>query len=255
MVSEYDAPAVVAMKHMNPCGVGLGDTIEAAWDKAYAADSISIFGGIIALNRPVDLATAEKMHKIFLEIIIAPSFDQDAFEVLAKKKNVRLLTVNFDQAHTADKFETISVGGGLLRQEVDQAFETPADFTVVTETQPTDAQLKALAFGQQVVKHVKSNAIVVTTADRTLGVGSGQMNRIDSTKIAIEKAMSKPGYEDAILASDAFFPMDDCVEFAAQHGIRAIVQPGGSIKDQDSIDMANRYGIAMVTTGVRHFRH
>lgn len=255
MVSEYDQPAVVAMKHMNPCGVGLADTLEAAWDKAYAADSISIFGGIIAINRPVDLATAEKMHELFLEIIIAPSFDADAYDVLAKKKNLRLMTVDFDQAHTADKFETISVGGGMLRQEVDAAFETPADFTVVTKTQPTETQLRALAFGQQVVKHVKSNAIVVTTADRTLGVGSGQMNRIDSTKIAIGKAMSKPGYENAILASDAFFPMDDCVEYAAQHGIRAIVQPGGSIRDKDSIAMADRYGIAMVTTGVRHFRH
>ncbi|AVK63578.1 bifunctional phosphoribosylaminoimidazolecarboxamide formyltransferase/inosine monophosphate cyclohydrolase [Lactobacillus sp. CBA3606] len=255
MVSEYQRPAVVAMKHMNPCGVGLGDTLESAWDKAYAADNISIFGGIIALNRPVDLATAEKMHQLFLEIIIAPSFADDAYAVLAKKKNLRLLTVDFDQAHTADQFETISVGGGLLRQEVDQAFEQPADFTVVTKQQPTPAQLAALAFGQQVVKHIKSNAMVVTTADRTLGVGSGQMNRIDSTKIAIEKAMSKPGYENAILASDAFFPMDDCVAFAAQHGIRAIIQPGGSIKDQASIAMADRYGIAMVTTGVRHFRH
>ena len=255
MVSEYQQPAVVAMKHMNPCGVGLGTTIEAAWDKAYEADSISIFGGIIALNRPVDLATAEKMHALFLEIIIAPSFDDDAFAILAKKKNLRLMTVDFEQTHTADKFETISVGGGLLRQEVDAAFETPADFTVVTVTQPTPAQLKTLAFGQQVVKHVKSNAVVVTTADRTLGIGSGQMNRIDSTKIAIGKAMKQAGYENAILASDAFFPMDDCVEYAAQHGIRAIVQPGGSIRDKDSIAMADRYGIAMVTTGVRHFRH
>lgn len=255
MVSEYQQPAVVAMKHMNPCGVGLGTTIEAAWDKAYEADSISIFGGIIALNRPVDLATAEKMHALFLEIIIAPSFDDDAFAILAKKKNLRLMTVDFEQTHTADKFETISVGGGLLRQEVDAAFETPADFTVVTVTQPTPAQLKALAFGQQVVKHVKSNAVVVTTADRTLGIGSGQMNRIDSTKIAIGKAMQQAGYENAILASDAFFPMDDCVEYAAQHGIRAIVQPGGSIRDKDSTAMADRYGIAMVTTGVRHFRH
>ncbi|KRL47222.1 bifunctional purine biosynthesis protein PurH [Lactiplantibacillus paraplantarum DSM 10667] len=255
MVSEYQQPAVVAMKHMNPCGVGLGTTIEDAWDKAYEADSISIFGGIIALNRPVDLATAEKMHALFLEIIIAPSFDDEALTVLSKKKNLRLMTVNFDQAHTADKFETISVGGGLLRQEVDTTFETPADFTVVTQTQPTPEQLKALAFGQQVVKHVKSNAVVVTTADRTLGIGSGQMNRIDSTKIAIGKAMQQAGYEQAILASDAFFPMDDCVEYAAQHGIRAIVQPGGSIRDKDSIAMADRYGITMVTTGVRHFRH
>lgn len=255
MVSEYAQPAVVAMKHMNPCGVGLGETLESAWDKAYAADSISIFGGIIAVNRPVDVATAQKMHELFLEIIIAPSFDDEAYAVLAKKKNLRLMTVDFDQAHTADGFETISVGGGLLRQAVDQKIETPADFTVVTKQQPTTEQLKALAFGQQVVKHVKSNAIVVTTTDRTLGVGSGQMNRIDSTKIAIDKAMQQPGYEQAILASDAFFPMDDCVEYAAQHGIRAIVQPGGSIRDQDSIAMADKYGIAMVTTGVRHFRH
>ncbi|WP_283679633.1 bifunctional phosphoribosylaminoimidazolecarboxamide formyltransferase/IMP cyclohydrolase [Lentilactobacillus sp. Marseille-Q4993] len=255
MVAEYDEPTVIAMKHMNPCGVGVAPTLSEAWDEAYASDPISIFGGIIALNREVDLETAEKMHKLFLEIILAPSFTDEAYDVLAKKKNLRLIQVDLSNKDKADRFELITVSGGMLIQETDNVVDQIDEFKVVTKTQPTEKQLKALQFGQHVVKHVKSNAVVVTTDTKTLGIGSGQQNRIDSTKIAIDKAMPKDGYEDAILASDAFFPMDDCVEFAAKHGIKAIVQPGGSIKDQDSIDMANKFGIAMVMTGRRHFRH
>lgn len=255
MVNEYKRPTVVAVKHMNPCGIGQGATIEEAWDKAYAADPMSIFGGIIALNRPVDLATAEKMHKLFLEIIMAPSFDDDAYAVLAKKKNLRLLTVTLAPAQTKPCVETVAVLGGVLRQTTDTAIETAADLTVVTQTQPTTEQIDAMLFAQQVVKHVKSNAIVIAKQGQTLGIGAGQMNRIGSVEIALKQAQQNANFAGAVMASDAFFPMDDCVEYAAQHDIKAIIQPGGSIRDQDSIAMADKYGIAMVTTGVRHFRH
>lgn len=255
MVSEFDDPCVVAMKHMNPCGVGTANTISQAWDEAYESDPMSIFGGIVAVNREVDAETAEKMHKIFLEIVIAPSFSDEAFKILAKKKNIRLLQADLSHRDQPDRFETISVSGGMLIQESDHQIDQIPDFKVVTKTQPTAQQLKALQFGQHVVKFVKSNAVVVTTDTKTLGVGMGQPNRIDSAKIAIQKAMPKDGYENAIMASDAFFPMDDCVKYAAQHDIKAIIQPGGSIRDKDSIAMADKYGIAMVTTGVRHFRH
>lgn len=254
MVRDFNGPTVVAVKHMNPCGIGQGATIEEAWDKAYAADSTSIFGGIIALNRPVDLATAEKMHALFLEIIMAPSFDDDALAVLSKKKNLRLLSLPIETAN-GHHLESVSVLGGLLRQDNDDQVEEVADLTVVTATKPTQAQLDALVFAQKVVKHVKSNAIVVAQAGQTLGIGAGQMNRIGSVEIALKQAQANVNFAGAVLASDAFFPMDDCVDYAAKHGITAIIQPGGSIRDQDSIDMANKYGIAMVTTGVRHFRH
>lgn len=251
-----DAPTVVAMKHMNPCGIGQADNIEAAWDKAYAADPVSIFGGIIALNREVDAATATKMHALFLEIIIAPSFSDEALEILTtKKKNLRLMTVAMPAEDDQKEYETISVHGGLLVQERDKTVEEAADMTVVTDVQPTADQMKALVFAQKVVKHVKSNAIVVANVGQTLGIGAGQMNRVGSVEIAIDQAQQNENFAGAVLASDAFFPMGDSVEYAAKHGIRAIVQPGGSIRDQDSIDMANKYGITMVTTGVRHFRH
>lgn len=254
MIADFKQPAVVALKHMNPCGIGVSDSLLNAWNLAYESDPISIFGGIIALNRKVDLATAEKMHALFLEIIIAPAFDDDAYAILAKKKNLRLLTVDFGDVNPSHH-DSVTVLGGALMQEADTAHEAASDFKVVSKVQPTPAQLAALEFGQTVVKHVKSNAIVVTTANQTLGVGAGQMNRIDSVKIAIDKAKDKPNYADAIVASDAFFPMDDCVEFAAQNGIKAVVEPGGSIKDQASIDKADEYGIALVFTGVRHFKH
>lgn len=255
IIREFDQPTVVAVKHMNPCGIGQATTIEKAWDYAYEADPISIFGGVIVLNRPVDLATAEKMHQLFLEIIIAPGFEAEAFEVLAKKKNLRLLELDFSQKdQSMSQKEVVSVLGGLLVQEQDIIVEDSADWQVVTKVQPTAAQLATLAFAWKAVKHTKSNAIVVANDQRTLGIGAGQPNRIDSTKIAIQHAGDAID-ETAVLASDAFFPMDDCVEYAAQHGIKAIVQPGGSIRDQDSIDMADKYGITMVTTGIRHFRH
>lgn len=252
IVKEFDIPAAVAVKHMNPCGVGTGETIEEAFDKAYEADSVSIFGGIIALNREVDKATAEKLSEIFLEIIIAPSFTEEALEILTKKKNIRLLTINFAQEQQ-DQFKVVSVEGGLLVQEDDTYGFNEADIKVVTDREPSEEEWAALKLGWAVVKHVKSNAIVVNDSQMTLGIGAGQMNRVGAAKIALEQAGEKS--KGAVLASDAFFPMPDTVETAIAAGITAIIHPGGSIRDQDSIDVANKAGITMVTTGVRHFKH
>ncbi|USS91451.1 bifunctional phosphoribosylaminoimidazolecarboxamide formyltransferase/IMP cyclohydrolase [Fructobacillus americanaquae] len=254
IIAEYEETTVVTVKHMNPAGIGQGQTVEAAWDQAFAADDISIFGGIVALNREVDLATAEKMHAIFLEIIIAPSFTKEAYEVLAKKKNLRLLTLSFTTA-IPNQTEVTSVLGGFVAQDRDLLSETAADFKVVSKAQPTAEQLQAMVFAQKAVKHTKSNAIVVARDGQTLGVGAGQPNRIDSVKMSIAKAKTKPGFEDAVLASDAFFPMDDSVAYAAENGIKAVVEPGGSIKDQDSIDKANELGLVLVFSGRRHFKH
>lgn len=257
IINEFTEPAVVAVKHMNPCGVGTGKTILAAYNFAYKADPISIFGGIVALNREVDLATATEMSQLFLEIIIAPSFSVEALALLSQKKNLRLLTLDFTQTEEQpQQLELTSVMGGLLLQEGDNRREELGEWQVVTEGRPTSAEIKALEFNWQVVKHVKSNAIVIGNQQQTFGVGAGQMNRIGSVKIAIDQAETA-GYDlsQSVMASDAFFPMADCVEFAAEHGIRAIIQPGGSIKDQLSIDKANELGIAMIFTGRRHFKH
>lgn len=253
IVMEFSQqPAAVAVKHMNPCGVGIGDTIEQAFQKAYDADPISIFGGIIALNREVDLATAEKLKEIFLEIIIAPSFAQDALELLAKKPNLRLLETSVEPDQFDSK-KVVSVRGGLLVQNRDLGRVEADDLKLVTDKAPTAEQLEELLFAWKVVKHVKSNAIVVAKDNQTIGVGAGQMNRVGAAKIAFEQAGEKT--EGAVLASDAFFPMPDTVENAAKAGIKAIIQPGGSKRDQESIDMCNKYGIVMVMTGMRHFKH
>ena len=252
---EFEAPTVVALKHMNPCGIGTGDTIEAAYDFAYAADPVSIFGGILVANRTIDLATAEKMHQLFLEIIIAPDFTEEAFAVLSKKKNLRLMTLDFSQKDQSTNNETVSILGGLLVQEQDVVKEDPTNWQVVTKRQPTEAELAAMAFAWKAVKHVKSNAIVLANEHQTVGIGAGQMNRVGSVKIAIDQAEAAEMMDGAVLASDAFFPMADSVEYAAAHGIKAIVQPGGSIKDQLSIEAADAAGIAMVFTDLRHFRH
>ncbi|MGQ4225375.1 bifunctional phosphoribosylaminoimidazolecarboxamide formyltransferase/IMP cyclohydrolase [Enterococcus mundtii] len=252
IMREFAEPTVVALKHMNPCGIGSGETIFSAWEAAYAADPVSIFGGIIVLNREVDLVSAQAMTQLFLEIIIAPSYSEEALAVLKTKKNLRLLQVDFSNVE-GNANEMVSVLGGLLVQQDDRAMEEPESWTVVTDRQPTKEEQAAMAFAWKAVKHVKSNAIVVANQQQTLGIGAGQMNRVGSVKLAIEQAGAKA--ETAALASDAYFPMDDSVEYAAKHGIKAIIQPGGSIKDQASIDMANKYGIAMVFTSVRHFSH
>ncbi|WQJ73163.1 bifunctional phosphoribosylaminoimidazolecarboxamide formyltransferase/IMP cyclohydrolase [Mammaliicoccus sciuri] len=251
LIKKFEQPAAVAVKHMNPCGVGVGASIEEAYDYAYEADSQSIFGGIVALNRPVTKELAEKLHSIFLEVIIAPSYDEDALEVLTAKKNIRLLEI--DMTETQDEQEFVSVSGGYLVQDKDNATLTREEMKVVTDVEPTEAQWKALELGWKVVRSVKSNAIVLANDHQTVGVGAGQMNRVGSAKIAIDRAIEMN--ENVALASDGFFPMGDTVETAAKAGIKTIIQPGGSIKDQDSIDMSNKYGISMVFTGMRHFKH
>lgn len=252
LVAEFPQPAAVATKHMNPCGVGIGSTIEEAFSRAFASDPVSIFGGIVALNRPVDAATAKMLHQVFLEIVIAPSFSGEALQVLQDKKNLRLLTLPVgDQGPQGLKF--LSLPGGMLVQTEDSDQLDEGQLKVVTKRGPTPEELRALEFGWKVCKHVKSNAIVVSGPEMTFGIGAGQMNRVGAAEIALRQAKGKA--QGAALASDAFFPMDDTVELAAKAGINAIIQPGGSIRDQDSIVKADHYGIAMVFTGVRHFKH
>ncbi|OAO77429.1 IMP cyclohydrolase / Phosphoribosylaminoimidazolecarboxamide formyltransferase [Geobacillus stearothermophilus] len=252
LIREFQEPAAAAIKHMNPCGVGVGATLLEAFTKAYEADPVSIFGGIVAVNREVDKETAERMHDIFLEIVIAPSFSDEALAILTKKKNIRLLTLDFAAPDVKEK-TLVSVNGGLLVQEADKYTLEDAEWNVVTKREPTEAEREQLRFAWKVVKHVKSNAIVLAKNGMTVGVGAGQMNRVGAANIAIEQAGEQA--VGAVLASDAFFPMDDTVEAAAKAGITAIIQPGGSIRDADSIRKADEYGMAMVFTGVRHFKH
>jgi phosphoribosylaminoimidazolecarboxamide formyltransferase / IMP cyclohydrolase len=252
IVKEFTQPAAVAVKHMNPCGIGTGTNSFTAFEKAFAADPVSIFGGIIAFNSEVDAETAGKLYGIFLEIIIAPSFTEEAFSILKAKKNLRLLTVPFSEGKKQE-MKLTTIEGGLLAQEQDAFTLENASIKVATKRQPTEQEWEALKLGWKVVKHVKSNAIVVTKEDMTIGIGAGQMNRVGAAEIALKQAGEKAA--GAALASDAFFPMDDTVEAAAKAGITAIIQPGGSIRDEDSIKKADEYGIAMVFTGVRHFKH
>lgn len=252
IVTEYKEPAAVAVKHMNPCGIGVGETIEAAFQKAYDADPISIFGGIVAVNETVTKPLAEKLKEIFLEIIVAPDFTEEALALLTEKKNIRLLKMDVRRPDE-EQFKLTSIHGGLLVQSTDQYDLSEQDFTVVTKTKPTEEQITDLIFAQKAVKHVKSNAIVLAKDGQTIGIGAGQMNRVGAAKIAIEQAGENA--EGAVLASDAFFPMPDTVEAAAKAGIKAIIQPGGSKRDEDSIKVCDEFGIAMVFTGVRHFKH
>ncbi|MEH2443171.1 bifunctional phosphoribosylaminoimidazolecarboxamide formyltransferase/IMP cyclohydrolase [Nostoc sp.] len=252
IIAEFtDTPAATIIKHTNPCGTALGSTIAEAYQKAFNADSTSAFGGIVALNRPIDAATASELTKTFLECVVAPSCDTEAQEILAKKSNVRVLTLADLSSRTKDTVKAIA--GGFLVQASDDIIADTSQWQVVTERQPTDSELAELLFAWKVCKHVKSNAIVVTSDRTTLGVGAGQMNRVGSVKIALEQAGEKA--KGAILASDGFFPFDDSVKTAAAAGITALVQPGGSLRDKDSIIAANELGLVMVLTGVRHFLH
>lgn len=244
--------AAVGLKHMNPCGVGLGKTINEAWDKAYDADPISIFGGIVALNDVVDEELATKLSKIFLEIIIAPGFEDKALEILTQKKNIRLLQLD-TTLEPNNTLKYTNVNDGLLVQEIDDHQLKVEDLTYPTDRKPTEEELEQLLFGWNIVKHVKSNAIVLVKDNQTIGVGAGQMNRVGAAKIAIEQAGEKA--KGSVMASDAFFPMPDTVEAAVAAGVTAIIQPGGSIKDNLSIEECNKHNIAMVFTGVRHFKH
>ena len=255
IVREFKQPFCVGLKHMNPCGAAVGATIGEAWRKAYEADQVSIYGGIVAVNRELDGETAAAMKPIFLEIIIAPSFSPEALEILTKKKNLRLLEVNMDRTGVRER-QLVSVNGGLLVQDLDTVTKTVVTTEMtVTEKRPAEEQLADMDFAWRIVKHVKSNAIVVVKNGATVGVGAGQMNRVGSAEIALREAKAKGMTEGLVLASDGFLPFDDTVALAAQYGVTAIVQPGGSIHDNDSIVKANELGIAMVFTGERHFKH
>lgn len=249
LVKEFDQPACVIIKHTNPCGTAVAGTLAEAYDKAFAADPVSAFGGIIAFNRKVDLATAQKAAEPFMECIIAPGYDDDAMECFRAKKNLRVLEM---QISKVPELQIRSVEGGFVVQEADMGVATEAALQVVTEKAPTPEEIKDLLFAMKIVKHVKSNAIVVAKDEASIGVGAGQMNRVGSAEIALKDIEKVKG---AVMASDAFFPFDDTVELAAARGITAIIQPGGSVRDQDSIDACNKHGIAMVFTGIRHFKH
>ena len=258
---EFDEPFCVGVKHMNPCGSATGKTIAEAWKKAYEADKTSIFGGIVAANREIDLETAQMLKPIFLEIVMAPSFAPDALELLCTKKNLRVLKVDMTKDNTVRK-QYVSMNGGMLVQDRDINTKPVAADQCVTELKPTAEQLADMEFAWKIVKHVKSNAIVVAKGGMTYGVGAGQMNRIGSAEIALKQAqntLKEEGKdimtEGLVLASDGFFPFNDCVALAAEYGIKAIVQPGGSIRDEDSVTLANEKGITMLFTGERHFKH
>ncbi len=254
IVREFDEPFCVGLKHMNPCGAAIGTDVVDAWTKAYEADKVSIFGGIVAVNREVTREAAELMKPIFLEIIMAPSFSEGALEVLCSKKNLRLLQVDMTKdGRVVNQY--VSVNGGLLVQDLDKTTAEVTAEMCVTETKPTAEQVVDLNFGWRIVKHVKSNAIVVVKDGKTLGVGAGQMNRVGSAEIALKQAQAAGFTEGLVLASDGFFPFDDTVTLASQYGVTAIVQPGGSVRDEDSIKKANEYGITMLCTGMRHFKH
>lgn len=264
LLKEFDEPAVVACKHANPCGVGAAGNVYDAYMKAYNSDPKSIFGGIVVTNQEVDEATAEEMNKIFLEIVVAPSFSQAALDVLQKKKNIRLLELKDIETKQGDTaYDMKKVGGGLIIQTIDnKLFKEDENgemiFKVVTDRQPTEEEVADMKFAWKLVKHAKSNGIAIGKDKQSLGVGPGQVNRIWALEQAIDHAKEALGAEvlkGSAMASDAFFPFNDCVEAAHQAGITAIIQPGGSMKDQDSIDLCNEYGMTMVFTEMRHFKH
>ena len=252
-LKEFDEPTIVASKHANPCGVGSAKTIAEAYRKAYEADPVSIFGGIVAANREIDEETANEMAKTFLEVIVAPSFSKEALEILTKKKNIRLLQLENISHKNTSAVKARTVLGGLLIQDLDTQLLDEKEMKVVTKRQPTEKEMDDMLFAWKIVKHAKSNGIATAKDLTSTGVGPGQVSRI----WALENAVRQGGdrIQGSVMASDAFFPFSDCVETAHQAGITAIIQPGGSVRDQDSIEAADKYGIAMIFTGMRHFKH
>ncbi len=252
IVAEFDKPAAAIIKHTNPCGTGVGADLAEAYAKAYQADPVSAFGGIIGLNRDVDVATAVQINKLFAEAVIARGYTKDALELLTKKQNLRLLVADKMQQN-CKQIDIKAVSGGMLVQDKDVVTEAHHEMKVVTKNQPSSEEWEQLILAWKVVKHVKSNAIVIANDNQTLGVGAGQMNRVGAAAIALEQAGDKA--KGAVLASDAFLPFRDTVDTAAKAGIKVIIQPGGSVRDQESIEAADEHGIAMVFTGTRHFKH
>ncbi|WHH58188.1 bifunctional phosphoribosylaminoimidazolecarboxamide formyltransferase/IMP cyclohydrolase [Petroclostridium sp. X23] len=254
LLKEFDEPTVVAVKHANPCGVGSAENIYDAYIKAYEADPVSIYGGIVAANREIDAKTAEEINKIFVEIVIAPAYSEEAVKILTQKKNIRVLELKDISAKLPKgTFDMKKVAGGLLVQEINNELLNMDDLKYITEKKPTEQEMKDLIFAWKVVKHTKSNGIALAKDNMSVGIGPGQTNRITAANLAINYAGDK--VKGSVMASDAYFPFPDCVEAAAAAGITAIIQPGGSINDQKSIDACNKYGIAMVFTGMRHFKH
>jgi phosphoribosylaminoimidazolecarboxamide formyltransferase / IMP cyclohydrolase len=249
ILRAFDGHTAVAVKHMNPCGIGSAQNIHEAFEKAYDADPISIFGGIVALSDQVDLLMAERLHDLFLEVILAPDYEEAALTVLKRKKNLRV--IRYEQGDPIDAKALMGVSGGVLIQDQDQSLVDT--MSVVTKVEPSESDIVELLFAFQAVKFVKSNAIVITKNHQTIGIGAGQMSRIAAANIAFEQAGEKA--HAAYLASDAFIPMTDTIEMAIKNGIKAIIQPGGSIKDQAAIDLCDEHGIIMVMTAMRHFRH
>ncbi len=259
LLKEFTEPTVVACKHGNPCGVGSADNIYDAWKKAFDADKTSIFGGIVVINREVTVAMANEMKEIFLEVVVAPSYEKEALELLSVKKNIRLLQLaDIEVPQKEEAYDLKKVNGGLIVQTIDSKIYNEEDLKVVTDRTPSEKEMEDLKFAWRVVKFVKSNGIALAKDKQSIGIGPGQVNRIWATKQSIEHAeelIGKDATKGAVLASDAFFPFDDCVEAAHQAGITAIIQPGGSNRDEDSIKKCNEYGIAMIFTGMRHFKH
>ncbi len=248
---SFDRPTIVIVKHLSPCGIASADRLVDAFQAALASDPISAFGGVIASNRPFDVETAEALGELFVECIAAPEFAAEARSVLAKRKNLRL--VDMPDLQIVPTYELRSINRGLLKQDVDRGDPSDAEWKVVSKRQPTQAEWAALRFAWKACQHVKSNAIVFAQGEATVGIGGGQPNRVDCVRIAKERAGDKS--IGAVMASDAFFPFPDSVEVAAQAGITAVIHPGGSVRDAESIAVADANNIAMVTTGVRHFRH
>lgn len=258
LISEFDETACAIIKHTNPSGVGIGANLEEAYNRALATDPISAFGGIVAFNRKVDAKTAEAMNEVFTEVVLAPDFEKDALEIFRKKKNLRVMKVENVGRDDEDfpPFDYRLISGGMLLQTLDEQRVTEEDLEVVTKRFPTKEEVRAMLFAWKVCKHVKSNAIVFANETQTIGVGAGQMNRVDSVRIAAMRAerFNLP-LKNSVLASDAFFPFRDNVDEAAKFGISAIIQPGGSVKDAEVIEAANEHGLAMIFTGIRHFKH
>jgi phosphoribosylaminoimidazolecarboxamide formyltransferase/IMP cyclohydrolase len=258
LIGEFrdDAPTLAILKHTNPCGVGRGSSLREAWDKAFATDRQAPFGGIIAVNQPLDAACAQAIAEIFSEVIVAPDFSAAALAVLQQKKNLRLLQI-LRPLQSGRPWDVRSVGAdSYLLQQRDLKITTAADLKIVTKRRPTEAELQAMLFGWRTVKHLKSNAIVYVGPDRTLGVGAGQMSRVDASRIAVWKAgEAKLPLAGSVVCSDAFFPFPDGLLAAAEAGATAAIQPGGSVRDAEVIAAADARGLAMAFTGVRHFRH
>ena len=255
LIGEFERPTVAILKHTNPCGVASADTLEDAWEQAFSTDRQAPFGGIIVVNNTMDTGLAERISEIFCEVIIAPGFTDGALELFQRKKNLRLLVSK--SGFGAETLQEVkSVPGGLLAQDRDQKRINPKEFEVVTERQPTDVEWRSMIFGWRVVRHVKSNAIVYSGDERTLGVGAGQMSRVDSSRIAVWKAgEANLSLTGASVASDAFFPFADGLIAAADAGATAAIQPGGSVRDEDVIAAANERDMTMVFTKARHFKH